>query len=162
LVRLTAAHNDGVGRRDASYQPHTTAIRDANETRTSSFRVFGCRLVRPDRAIDVYPALRRLEEAGLVASEWRCVDTGREERVYSLTPEGRRAMRAQVATWQRYVSPFDPAAIVGAARTSRLLISGSPESTTSSATGVALASAGSGSTSLWRGADAGFAWLRTP
>ena len=54
----------------------------------------------------LYPALRRLEEAGLVASEWRRVDTGREARVYSLTPEGRRAMRAQVATWQRYVSAF--------------------------------------------------------
>ena len=54
----------------------------------------------------LYPALRRLEEAGLVASEWRRVDTGREARVYSLPPEGRRAMRAQVATWQRYVSAF--------------------------------------------------------
>ena len=54
----------------------------------------------------LYPALRRLEEAGLVASEWRRVDTGREARVYSLTSDGRRVMRVQVATWQRYVSAF--------------------------------------------------------
>ncbi len=54
----------------------------------------------------LYPALRRLEEAGLVASEWRRVDTGREARVYSLTTEGRRRLRVQVATWQRYVSAF--------------------------------------------------------
>ena len=54
----------------------------------------------------LYPALRRLEESGMLASEWRRVDTGREARVYSLTPEGRRAMRVQVATWQRYVSAF--------------------------------------------------------
>ena len=54
----------------------------------------------------LYPALRRLEEAGLLESEWRRVDTGREARVYTLTPEGRKAMRAEVATWHRYVSAF--------------------------------------------------------
>ena len=54
----------------------------------------------------LYPALRRLEEGGLVASEWRRVDTGREARVYTITPEGRRAMRAEVAAWQRYVTAF--------------------------------------------------------
>jgi len=54
----------------------------------------------------LYPALRRLEESGWLASEWRRIDTGREARVYTLTPEGRQAMRAEVATWHRYVSAF--------------------------------------------------------
>jgi len=54
----------------------------------------------------LYPALRRLEESGFLASAWRRVDSGREARVYTLTPQGRRAMRAEVATWERYVSAF--------------------------------------------------------
>ncbi|MFN8571406.1 MAG: PadR family transcriptional regulator [Gemmatimonadaceae bacterium] len=54
----------------------------------------------------LYPALRRLEEGGLLASEWRRVDTGREARVYTLTAAGRRAMRTEVAAWQRYVEAF--------------------------------------------------------
>lgn len=55
----------------------------------------------------LYPALRRLEEGGLVTAVWRRVpDTGREARVYSLTPEGRRALRTEVAAWQRYVEAF--------------------------------------------------------
>src|ERR671932_778281 len=39
----------------------------------------------------VYPALRRLERAGLVASEWTKVG-GRERRTYRLTGAGRRAL----------------------------------------------------------------------
>ena len=54
----------------------------------------------------LYPALRRLEEGGLLASAWRRGENGREARVYELTTEGRRAMRAEVAAWQRYVAAF--------------------------------------------------------
>jgi PadR family transcriptional regulator, regulatory protein PadR len=54
----------------------------------------------------LYPALRRLEEGGLVTSSWRRGENGREARVYELTPSGRRAMQAEVAAWQRYVAAF--------------------------------------------------------
>jgi transcriptional regulator len=54
----------------------------------------------------LYPALRRLEERGWVDSAWRTTETGREARVYSLTERGRRALRAEVAAWQRYVTAF--------------------------------------------------------
>ena len=54
----------------------------------------------------LYPALRRLEERGWVESAWRMSDSGHEARVYSLTESGRRAMRAEVAAWQRYVAAF--------------------------------------------------------
>lgn len=44
-----------------------------------------------------YPALRRLERAGLLRSRWEDADTARAEgrprrRTYELTPEGRRAL----------------------------------------------------------------------
>jgi len=51
----------------------------------------------------LYPALRRLEERGLIAGEWSLTDTGREAKFYALTEEGRRAMRAEVRDWGRYV-----------------------------------------------------------
>lgn len=54
----------------------------------------------------LYPALRRLEERGWVGSEWQTTETGREARVYSLTPSGRTAVRAEIALWKRYVTAF--------------------------------------------------------
>jgi PadR family transcriptional regulator PadR len=54
----------------------------------------------------LYPALRKLEERGLVTSVWRVNETGHETRVYTLTAAGRRAMRVEVAEWQRYVAAF--------------------------------------------------------
>ena len=54
----------------------------------------------------LYPALRRLEERGWVGSEWRTNETGHETRVYTLTAAGRRALRQEVAEWQRYVAAF--------------------------------------------------------
>jgi PadR family transcriptional regulator, regulatory protein PadR len=51
----------------------------------------------------LYPALRRLEERGLIEGEWSLTETGREAKFYGLTDEGRRAMRAEVRDWTRYV-----------------------------------------------------------
>ena len=51
----------------------------------------------------LYPALRRLEERGLVEGEWGVTETGREAKYYTLTEEGRRRMRAEMRDWTRYV-----------------------------------------------------------
>ena len=50
----------------------------------------------------IYPALRRLEDEGLVRSRWREGD-GRRRRVYALTARGARALAAQQADWNSYV-----------------------------------------------------------
>jgi PadR family transcriptional regulator len=49
----------------------------------------------------VYPALRRLEHDGLVASDW---DTAapRRRRVYRLTADGSAAMEAKRREWTRF------------------------------------------------------------
>lgn len=49
----------------------------------------------------VYPALHRLEGAGLLASEWTAV-AGRRRRVYSLTAGGTEALRQRERDWQGY------------------------------------------------------------
>ena len=50
----------------------------------------------------IYPALHRLEQAGLLSSRWTAGDSGRQRRVYSLTRSGRRALADQRAVWQRF------------------------------------------------------------
>jgi PadR family transcriptional regulator PadR len=47
----------------------------------------------------LYPALRRLEDRGLVDSKWKISDTGRRVRVYSLTRTGRAQLRAEASSW---------------------------------------------------------------
>ncbi len=49
----------------------------------------------------LYPALYRLEYRGLIASEWGASETGRRAKYYKLTPLGRRALREEIAGWQR-------------------------------------------------------------
>jgi PadR family transcriptional regulator PadR len=49
----------------------------------------------------VYPALHRLERAGLVQASWS-VHGGRRRRLYQLTADGRRALAAERSTWQEF------------------------------------------------------------
>jgi DNA-binding PadR family transcriptional regulator len=49
----------------------------------------------------VYPALHRLERAGLIGSEWETVG-GRRRRAYHLTPSGHTALREHRAVWDRF------------------------------------------------------------
>jgi DNA-binding PadR family transcriptional regulator len=49
----------------------------------------------------VYPALHRLEDAGLIAGTWSEVD-GRRRRTYRLTAAGRRRLRADRARWREF------------------------------------------------------------
>jgi len=51
----------------------------------------------------VYPALRRLERAGLVASAWSTVG-GRERRTYQLTPAGRATLSRERSAWQEFTA----------------------------------------------------------
>jgi DNA-binding PadR family transcriptional regulator len=62
---------------------------------------------RSDGALDlgegsVYPALRRLEASGFVASSWR-TDGGRRKRVYRLTKLGQKRLRSEREGWNHLV-----------------------------------------------------------
>ena len=48
----------------------------------------------------VYPALYRLEAAGLLTSRWSR-ESGRKRRIYSLTARGRTALETGHSEWQR-------------------------------------------------------------
>lgn len=49
----------------------------------------------------IYPALHRLERAGLVRSTWDA-PTGRRRRTYLLTPAGTQALGEQRAVWEQF------------------------------------------------------------
>jgi PadR family transcriptional regulator PadR len=49
----------------------------------------------------VYPALRRLERAGLVKGAWQ-VEGGRRRRVYELTQTGRGMLDDERGIWKRF------------------------------------------------------------
>jgi transcriptional regulator len=50
----------------------------------------------------LYPALHRLQRRGWLDEEWGVSETGREAKYYSLTPAGRKALRAEIERWSRY------------------------------------------------------------
>ncbi len=50
----------------------------------------------------LYPALHRLEAAGMVASEMAPSENNRKARVYRLTAAGRRHLLAEAADWQKF------------------------------------------------------------
>jgi transcriptional regulator len=51
----------------------------------------------------LYPALHRLEHAGLLASEWGVSENNRRAKFYSLTATGRKRLRSERDGWERLV-----------------------------------------------------------
>jgi PadR family transcriptional regulator, regulatory protein PadR len=49
----------------------------------------------------LYPALQRLEKAGLIDSAWKSSDNNRRARYYRITPAGRRRLAAEEKDWNR-------------------------------------------------------------
>ena len=52
----------------------------------------------------LYTALHRLEERGWVASDWGTSEKGKRAKFYNLTAAGRRALRDEQSSWERYVA----------------------------------------------------------
>jgi PadR family transcriptional regulator PadR len=74
---------------------HGYAVREALRERG------GARFDLPTGTI--YPALRRLEAAGLVNGTWAEAD-GRRRRIYELTPAGRRRLAGDRIAWRDFAS----------------------------------------------------------
>ena len=64
-----------------------------------------------DRGLQVdqgtlYPLLRRLEEQGLLESDWR-VDTSRPRRYYILSAFGKKVLKSMTSEWNRIKTTMD-------------------------------------------------------
>ena len=49
----------------------------------------------------LYPALHRLEQAGLLSAQWRASANNRQAKFYSLTRKGRRQLADEQRKWAR-------------------------------------------------------------
>ena len=58
----------------------------------------GAFLVKPG---SLFPALRRMEEAGWLNSSWGESDNNRRAKYYCLTKAGQRQLEAETKDWQR-------------------------------------------------------------
>ena len=52
----------------------------------------------------VYPALRKLENDGLVQGEWKKLPNGQERRYYSITDQGKQLLQQKLAMWASFSS----------------------------------------------------------
>lgn len=48
----------------------------------------------------LYPALHRMEEAGMVRAEWAMTDSGRRARHYQISPAGKKQLALEEQRWQ--------------------------------------------------------------
>ena len=55
----------------------------------------------------VYPALRKLENEGLIKSEWRLSPKGKERRYYSITSQGIKALDTKIAMWRSFTDAME-------------------------------------------------------
>ena len=52
----------------------------------------------------LYPALHRIEEAGLIRAAWVTKESGRRARVYELTARGRKQLASEEVRWTAVTS----------------------------------------------------------
>ncbi len=52
----------------------------------------------------VYPALRKLENDGLIEGEWKRLPNGQERRYYTMTPKGREFLLKKLEMWKSFSS----------------------------------------------------------
>ncbi len=55
----------------------------------------------------LYPALHRLEERGLITSEWGESVNNRRAKFYRLSPAGRKQLEAERETWERFTGAVE-------------------------------------------------------
>jgi DNA-binding PadR family transcriptional regulator len=52
----------------------------------------------------IYPALRKLENEGLLRGEWREMPNGQARRYYRLTQKGRGMLSKKMLIWQNFIT----------------------------------------------------------
>ncbi|MBA3558970.1 MAG: PadR family transcriptional regulator [Gemmatimonadaceae bacterium] len=55
----------------------------------------------------LYPALQRMEKAGLITSDWGTTDNNRQARYYRLTGTGKRALGDELESWRRFAAGLE-------------------------------------------------------
>ncbi len=94
------------GRLDSNGQLDLLILSVLSHESAHGYRIITLLRNRSDGAFDlaegtVYPALRRLEQLGLVTSHWE-VEQGRRRRLYHLSDAGRETLENQRRAWSHF------------------------------------------------------------
>jgi PadR family transcriptional regulator PadR len=52
----------------------------------------------------VYPALRKLENEGLIQGQWQEMPNGQERRYYRITAKGKEVLRKKIVMWENFTT----------------------------------------------------------
>jgi PadR family transcriptional regulator, regulatory protein PadR len=55
----------------------------------------------------LYPALQRLEQKGLITSDWGMTENNRRARYYEITAAGRRMLGEETESWRRFAAAME-------------------------------------------------------
>ena len=55
----------------------------------------------------LYPALHRLESAGLIVGKWQTLPSGRQRRYYYVTDKGSRVLVVKMNQWQDFLTAMN-------------------------------------------------------
>ena len=55
----------------------------------------------------LYPALHRLEKAGLIDGKWQALSSGRQRRYYYITDKGRRVLAEKMSQWRDFFAAMN-------------------------------------------------------
>lgn len=55
----------------------------------------------------LYPSLFRLEKAGKIEGKWETSESGRQRKVFHLTPKGRQTLKKARAQWPQLAQAYD-------------------------------------------------------
>ncbi len=55
----------------------------------------------------LYPALHRLEKAGLIEGKWQTLSSGRQRRYYYITDKGRRVLAEKMSQWRDFFAAMN-------------------------------------------------------
>ncbi len=55
----------------------------------------------------LYPALHRLEKAGLIEGKWQLLSSGRQRRYYQITDKGKRVLVEKMSQWRDFTTAMN-------------------------------------------------------
>ena len=55
----------------------------------------------------LYPALHRLEKAGLITGKWQMLPSGRQRRYYYITDKGHRLLEVKRSQWRDFLAAMN-------------------------------------------------------
>jgi PadR family transcriptional regulator PadR len=107
---MVRANDESVSKLDTELRRGAVVLAVLSQLRTAQYG-YSLRQALAQRGMPIeegtlYPLLRRLEEQGLLASDWRISD-GPPRRYYTLNPNGTKVFAELTANWRALVETMN-------------------------------------------------------